>query len=155
MRQQNALANINSVARRAYEAGIVCAFHPNSPVGSVFRIEEDYSILLEGLDSRYCGYAPDTGHIAKGGMDPETIIRKYRPLIKHVHFKDIDTSSEEWSALGQGSIDHQGIVRYLKETGYDGWIMVEEESVAAESDPDHVTIQNGCYVRNILESISK
>ncbi|GGG60666.1 sugar phosphate isomerase/epimerase family protein [Paenibacillus radicis (ex Gao et al. 2016)] len=150
LRQRNALLSINAVARRAYEAGIECAYHPNSPSGSIFRIEEDYRVLLDGIDSRYCGYAPDTGHIVKGGMDAETIFRTYRPLIRHVHFKDMNLVSGQWSALGQGSIDHKAIVRYLQETGYDGWVMVEEESQEAELQPDRVTLQNGIYVREEL-----
>lgn len=152
-RQRNALANVNAVARRASEAGVVCAYHPNSPAGSVFRTEEDYRVLLEGLDPRYCGYAPDTGHIAGGGMDPERIFRQYRPLIRHVHFKDRDAASGKWSAMGEGSIDHVRLANYLHETGYRGWIMVEEESEAAESDPDRVTVQNGDYVRHTLQPV--
>ncbi|MBP1963110.1 TIM barrel protein [Paenibacillus aceris] len=149
-RQKNALANINAVSRRASEKEIVCAYHPNSPAGSIFRIEQDYRILLEGLDPRYCGYAPDTGHIARGGMDVETIFGTYRSLIKHVHFKDMDMTTGAWSALGQGSIDHLRIAQYLNATGYNGWIMVEEESIGAEADPDQVTLANGNYIRERL-----
>jgi inosose dehydratase len=151
-RQANALASINAVARRAFEQGIVCAFHPNSPTGSIFRIEDDYRVLFEGLDARYCGYAPDTGHIAKGGMNVEAIFRMYRPFIRHVHFKDMD-ANKTWTALGQGSIDHEAVTRYLRQTGYNGWIMVEEESAAAEADPDRVTVSNGAYIRDVLKPI--
>ncbi|RXZ79689.1 sugar phosphate isomerase/epimerase [Paenibacillaceae bacterium] len=152
-RQQNALTNINAVAVRAQAAGITAAFHPNSPSGSIFRTADDYQVMLEGLDGRFCGYAPDTGHIAKGGMDPEAILRSARSLIRHVHFKDMDTATGQWTALGEGSINHEAITRYLAETGYDGWIMVEEESAAAEQTPDEVTLQNGKYVRSVLEPL--
>ncbi|WP_274649556.1 sugar phosphate isomerase/epimerase family protein [Paenibacillus humicola] len=151
-RQANALANFNAVGRRAFEQGIVCAVHPNSPAGSIFRTRDDYGVLLEGLDPRYCGYAPDTGHIAKGGMDAGEIIRAYRPLIRHVHYKDMDKDGS-WTALGQGCIDHKAITRYLRDTDYDGWIMVEEESAAAEADPDRVTAANGEYVTRALKPI--
>ncbi|OMF26723.1 hypothetical protein BK133_19980 [Paenibacillus sp. FSL H8-0548] len=153
-RQSNALSNINAVAQRAFDQGIPCAYHPNSPSGSIFRVEEDYSVLLNGLDGRYCGYAPDTGHIAKGGMDVEAIIKTYRSMIKHVHFKDMNADGS-WTALGQGIIDHKGIVRFLNGTGYDGWIMVEEESKGAESDPDQVTLQNGIYIREALAPLGR
>ncbi|MBB6670692.1 sugar phosphate isomerase/epimerase family protein [Cohnella nanjingensis] len=149
-RQARALANVNAVARRAAERGIVCAFHPNSPAGSIFRTEADYRILLEGLDARCCGYAPDTGHIANGGMDAGAIFRDYRSLIRHVHFKDRDAATGRWTALGEGSIDHAAIVRYLRETAYDGWIMVEEESAEAEAAPDEVTVRNGRFIRETL-----
>ncbi|MCD9023709.1 sugar phosphate isomerase/epimerase family protein [Cohnella silvisoli] len=151
-RQTRALACVNAVSQRAYEKGIVCAYHPNSPSGSIFRTEDDYRVLMDGLDSRYCGYAPDTGHIAKGGMDVLNIIRTYRPMIRHVHFKDMNASGQ-WTALGEGDIDHPQVVRYLQETGYRGWIMVEEESKAAEHDPDRVTEANGRYIKGELAGL--
>lgn len=148
-RQKSALAGMNEVARMAYDQGITCAFHPNSPSGSIFRCEEDYKVLLGGLDSTYCGYAPDTGHIANSGMDPVEIFNTYRPLIRHIHFKDITTQGD-WTVMGKGVIDHLAIVRMLRDTGYDGWIMVEEESKRAESKPDEVTLENGQYVQERL-----
>jgi inosose dehydratase len=148
-RQANAIACINAVAARAADRGIASSFHPNSPPGSVFRVQEDYAFLLDGLDSRVVGFAPDTGHIAKGGIDVIEMFETYRSSIAHVHFKDI-AASGEWVAMGAGVIDFARIVTALRDTGYDGWIMIEEESKAAESDPDGATIQNGWYLRDSL-----
>jgi inosose dehydratase len=152
-RQNNALSCVNEVAKRASKQGIECAFHPNSPEGSVFRYQEDYEAMFEGLDTRYVGYAPDTGHIANGGMDPELVIRKNRAIIKHVHFKDI-TESNKWTSMGEGIINHSAIIKYLNETDYSNWIMVEEESEEAEHEPDSLTIQNGKYMDSIMNTIT-
>ena len=100
-RQKNLISCVNSVAARATDQGIACSFHPNSPAGSIFRTLEDYRILLDGLDSRIVGFAPDTGHIVKGGIDVIELLQAYASLIKHVHFKDI-TASGEWTAMGAG-----------------------------------------------------
>jgi inosose dehydratase len=64
-RQDRVLRCLRSVAARATDAGLVCAFHPNSPPGSVFRVADDYDRLLEGLPETV-GFAPDLGHIARG-----------------------------------------------------------------------------------------
>jgi inosose dehydratase len=148
-RQENAIACVNAVAARAADRGIVSSFHPNSPPGSVFRIEEDYQILLDGLDSRIVGYAPDTGHIANGGIDVIQTFERYRSSIVHVHFKDI-AATGEWAAMGEGVIDFPRVVTMLRDTDYTGWIMVEEESKAAEAEPDAATIQNGTYLEQSL-----
>lgn len=148
-RQANLIACVNSCAGRAVDQGIICSFHPNSPPGSVFRSADDYKVLLDGLDSRLVGFAPDTGHIAKGGMEVTEIFKKYRDLVKHVHFKDIDAMGV-WSAMGGGTIDFPWIVRMLRDTDYTGWIMVEEESQEAETDPDAATIKNGEYLLHSL-----
>ena len=148
-RQENAIACVNAVAARAAERGIVSSFHPNSPPGSVFRVLEDYEIMLDGLDGRVVGYAPDTGHIAAGGIDVYALLETYRSTIAHVHFKDIDAAGE-WAAMGAGVLDFPRIVTMLRDSGYAGWIMVEEESVAAESEPDAATIANGEYLWQTL-----
>lgn len=148
-RQRNGLSCVNAVAKRAYESGIISAYHPNSPEGSVFRTAEDYEIMFSGLDYRYVGYCPDSGHIAKGGMDVMRVFQNNGPQIRHVHFKDISTD-QQWRTMGQGVIDHGGIVKLLRNTGYEGWIMVEEESDQAEADPDQATVENGKYVNDVL-----
>jgi inosose dehydratase len=108
--------------------------------------------MFAGLDNRYIGYAPDTGHIANGDMDPLEIIRMSRSIVKHVHFKDI-SAEKRWMAMGEGVLDHVSIVQYLKNNNYSGWIRVEEESVEAELDPDQVTLQNGKYLAEHLIGI--
>jgi inosose dehydratase len=145
-RQTNCLSCCNSIGKRAGSAGIKTVFHPNSPPGSVFRTAEDYTMLLDGLNTDVVKFAPDAGHIAKGGMDPVTIIKKYASVIGHVHFKDMDNNGV-WTEMGKGSIDFSGIVKVLEEAGYNGWIMVEDESPQAELEPDAVTLANGEYLR--------
>ncbi len=148
-RQENTLACLDAVAQRAAERGIVSAFHPNSPAGSVFRSPEDYRLLLPELARRGLGFAPDSGHLYKGGLDPGAVVADARDLVRHVHFKDLDRSGA-WVGMGAGRSDFPGLVRQLSHQGYRGWIMVEEESPAAADDPDQATQQNGTYVRNTL-----
>lgn len=141
-RQQNCIACCNAIGRRAADAGLITVFHPNSPPGSVFRTGDDYRIMIDGLDPEYVGYAPDAGHIAKGGMDPVAIFEQYADRIGHVHFKDMTTSGQ-WALMGDGSIDFSAIIQVLQNIDYQGWIMVEDESPLAETDPDAATRRNG------------
>jgi inosose dehydratase len=148
-RQKNCIDCCNTLARRSADAGVPCAFHPNSPPASLFRTEEDYKVLLGGLDSGVLGFAPDAGHIAAGGMDVVRIFRQYAPMIKHVHFKD-RAAAGGWALMGKGGIDFPTVTADLKRAGYHGWIMVEDESPLAEVDPDAATRTNGAYVRSNL-----
>lgn len=149
-RQQNMISCVNAFAKRASEQGIICSNHPNSPDGSVFRTAEDYEILLNGLDERYIGYCPDVGHIAKGDMDPLEIIRKYRSTINLVHYKDMFEDGR-WALTGEGIIDFDNITLELKNTGYEGWIIMEDEFDEAIDDPDSVTIKDGIYRDKLLQ----
>ena len=151
-RQINLLSCVNELSRRATDRGINCAYHPNSPMGSNYRTAEDYQVLLNGLDETVTGWAPDVGHIAKGGMDPLSQMEEFRPLIKHVHYKDMFDGGK-WAQMGEGSIDFNSITCFLSETGYSGWIIVEDECDRAISDPDGVTLEDGDYVRDTIEPI--
>ncbi len=151
-RQKNLLKCVNTVAKRAADQGLVCSYHPNSPMGSIYRTEEDYKILLNGLDSQVIKYTPDVGHMAKGGMDPLTIIRQYRELVNCVHYKDMYEDGR-WAPMGKGIIDFDGITRELKNTDFEGWIIVEDECDEAITDPDGVTLTDGIYIKNVLKPL--
>jgi inosose dehydratase len=148
-RQINAVNCVNAVAERAFDRGVTCSFHPNSPPGSVFRCLDDYQFLLEQLNEKVVGFAPDTGHIAMGGMDVAALFSTYLHIIRHIHFKDMDISNE-WTAMGEGIINFPEVIHLLLDNGYQGWIMVEEESSFAEKDPDTAAVKNWDYIRKNL-----
>jgi len=139
-RQKNALTCVNNIAKRAAGLGIKSVFHPNSPPGSIFRTFDDYKLMLDGLDSKVVGYAPDSGHIINGGMDVYDIFRDYMSVIKHVHFKDV-AADGGWKIMGEGITDFVKIVEMLHRGGFDGYIVVEDESPEAEEDTEAVAIR--------------
>lgn len=147
-RQEDLLSCVRDVAERASARGIVSAYHPNSPAQSIFRTAGDYEVLLAGLDDRL-GWIPDTGHIARGGMDPLRLIEAHRGLIRHIHYKDMDAAGR-WAEMGRGVIDHEAITRYLVETGYSGWFVVEDESERAKPEPDQVTLEDWTWIERHL-----
>ncbi|WP_404455072.1 sugar phosphate isomerase/epimerase family protein [Oceanobacillus kapialis] len=151
-RQKQIINCANALGKRAFEQGVVASFHPASPATSYFRTQEDYNVLFELLDTRYIGYTPDAGHIKAGGMDPVNIINENLAIIKHVHFKDC-SNNFEWREMGTGDINFPAIVQNLKEYGYSGWIMVEEETEEAAVDPDKVIHEVGNYVHKKLEPV--
>ena len=148
-RRKNLVANVNAVSRRASEAGIKCSFHPNSPETSTNRTEEDYQVILTGLDSSATGWTPDVGHIINGGMEPLSKMKEYAELINHVHYKDWD-GNPEFALMGQGKVDLVGVTQWLKDRAYDGWIICEDEAPQAVDDPDGVTLHDGQWIRETL-----
>jgi len=152
-RQTNLLSCVNDIAERAVDRGIFCSNHPNSPEGSVYRTEEDYKILLNGL-SKNIGYTPDVGHIAKGGMDPLSIVKEYREKVNLVHYKDMYKDGR-WAPTGEGAIDFDSITKYLIDTNYEGWIVMEDECDEAITNPDGVTMEDGKFIDANIRSILK
>ena len=63
-------------------------------------------------------------HFADGyENEPYSILDEYMPYIKHFHFKlfEMTESGEEYS------IDYKGILQYLHDKGYDGYVSTEYE----------------------------
>lgn len=152
-RQDNQLTCMNAVAQRAANRGILAAYHPNSPLGSVCRTADDYDRMLNGIDARSLRWIPDVGHIAKGGIDILDLLNTYRSLIAHVHYKDMDAGGQ-WAVMGEGVIDFPTITRYLVETDYRGWLVVEDESPKAERDPDGVATADGAYMAAMVTAVT-
>ncbi len=148
-RRKNLLSCMDSVASRAAERGIVTCYHPNSAKNSLFRTREDYEIFFELTQHTRVGWAPDVGHIVNGGMDALALLKEGRSRICHVHFKD-RAADGTWAIMGEGTIDYPAIVRYLEESGYGGWIMVEDESPEAEKDSDGVVEKDGAYMKRFM-----
>lgn len=148
-RRDNLVANVNAVSRRAADAGLTCSFHPNSPETSINRTEEDYSAIIERLDSSVTGWTPDVGHIINGGMDPLTKMKEYAELINHVHYKDWD-GNPEFSLMGEGKVDLVGVTQWLHQQKYEGWVICEDEAPQAVDDPDGVTLHDGKWIAETL-----
>jgi inosose dehydratase len=93
----------------------------------------------------------DTGHLVVAGANPVDITRFARERISHVHLKDVDArlatrvrSGEIgyrdavarglYRALGDGDLDLVTIVRLLESIGYDGWYVLEQDTVLEAGD---------------------
>ncbi len=153
-RQKEIIKGANELGKRASENGIITSLHPISYKTSYWRFKEDYEVLFNGLDPRYMGYTPDVGHITFGGMDAVEIFKEALPLIKHVHFKDASIDYK-WMKMGEGDIDFPQCVQILHDNGYDGWVIVEEETPEAQLDTSNTIVEIGEYVKKNLHPIVK
>jgi inosose dehydratase len=140
VRQDNMLNCVHAVCERAVVAGVECSYHPNSPDTSIWRTPADYDRLLPLLNGDVCGWTPDLGHMAKGGLDLMKYVKEFRPIINHLHLKDMYENGD-WALMGEGTIDFVEIAQYLIETGFDGYIIAEDESDYAEKNPDEATFK--------------
>lgn len=92
----------------------------------------------------------DTGHAAAAGFAPEDLIARFGARIGHVHLKDLRRTVMErvrrddlsfnagvragmFTVPGDGCVDFGPVARWVRESGYAGWLIVE-----AEQDPKQV-----------------
>ena len=140
---------LSDLARWTADQGMPLAYHHH--MGSFIEDPEDIDWLME-FTSPEVNLCFDTGHLLFGGGDVLSTLRRWSNRVLHVHFKDVrpevvrDVRDNGRSFLdaviagaftvpGDGCIDFQPVADHLKETDYDGWIVVEAEQDPGKSPP--------------------
>ena len=159
-------AAANRLARRVRdEAGIRTVVHQH--LGTLVETGAEVRRLMAMTDPDLLGICLDTGHWTFGtGENPVDAVREFGSRIWHVHFKDADPAvmaesrANEWDGLtstghgvfcelGKGSVDFPGVLAALTETGYDGWIVVEQDILPGMGNPRESARRNREYLRGI------
>jgi inosose dehydratase len=131
---------VQRAADRCRERGLEGVFHHH--LGTDIESAEEVQQLLDATDVSLC---LDTGHLHLAGGDPLAALREWAPRIRQVHIKDgsrehaarIRAAGGDFAALvaqggfrtlGAGDIDPAAVVAVLRETGYTGWVVVEQDA---------------------------
>lgn len=132
------------------ETGLRTVFHHHC--GTFVETPEETARLLDMTAGDLVGLCLDTGHYVYAGGDPLELLRNHRERVWLVHFKDCDAETsafakaEGWDyvtairngifcGLGEGEVDHPSVLRELERTGYDGWIVCENEAPPGRVPP--------------------
>jgi inosose dehydratase len=137
------LTHLDQIALLAGRSAITATVHPH--VGTMVQTSDDVQRVLAGSSIGLC---LDTGHLLIGGVDPVTLAAEHAGRIRHTHLKDVDATwvrrvqSGEvtytdavregmYRPLGQGDLDIAAIVGSLECAGYDGWYVLEQDTILA------------------------
>ena len=124
----------NRAAEIGRTKGVTVAVHPSSHPNTLLFSRADYDRIF-GLLDRNVGWVPDTGHILRGGQDMQATLAAQRDRIRYVHLKDVDAAGK-WAMLGDGVCNVAAVLSSVGQAAnFNGWIVVEEESETAASDP--------------------
>ena len=135
------LTNLDRLADVAAERGVLAVLHPH--VGTMVETRSDVDRVLQGASIKLC---LDTGHLLIGGTDPLALTLQVPNRIAHAHLKDVDaalaarvqagelTYTEAvrkgmYTPLGEGDVDIAGIVTALRTNGFDGWFVMEQDTI--------------------------
>lgn len=130
-------ARVQAVVERCRERGYEPALHHH--LGHAIETPAEVERLLELTDVQLC---LDTGHLLLAGGDPVKALHDWAPRIGTVHIKDGSFRILEeggdlrtmmgkgvFPALGEGDLDLPGVVGALREIDYDGWVVVEQDTL--------------------------
>jgi inosose dehydratase len=138
------LANLDRLAERAEGRGVLATLHPH--VGTVVETRDEVHRVLDGSS---VPLTLDTGHLLIGGTDPAELAREAPDRIAHTHLKDVDAGRAErvragevtyteavrqgmYRPLGSGDVDVAGIVGTLEDAGFQGWYVLEQDTILTE-----------------------
>jgi len=136
-------ASLPRAVEIAHARGLDTALHPH--VGTVIETREAIDRVLAESDVPLC---LDTGHIFVGGGDPAAIARSHPRRIRHVHLKDADAGLAAdvrerrvryadavkrglFRRLGEGGAALGDVLAALKDAGYAGWGVLEQDIALA------------------------
>lgn len=159
-------AAANRLAKRVRdEAGVRTVVHQH--LGTLIETGAEVRRLMEMTDPDLLGICLDTGHWTFGtGENPVDAVREFRDRIWHVHFKDADpavmaesrrqgwhglesTGHGVFCELGKGAVDFPAVLAALREIGYDGWIVVEQDVLPGMGKPKESARRNREYLASI------
>jgi inosose dehydratase len=135
---------------RAQELVRSHGYEPSFHAHTATHVEAPWEIerLLELTD---VGLLVDTGHLLAGGSDPIQALRDWSERVNYVHVKDVrldvlgrvidDRADmlEAWRRgifceLGRGDVDLPGFFAELERSGYEGWVVVEQDRIPRDDE---------------------
>ncbi len=151
------------------ETGLPSLFHHHC--AGYVETPEEIARLLDMTDPDLLGLVFDTGHYlyGSGGTDPRLVlegVERFGCRIRHMHYKDCHPEiaararKHNWDyfeavrngvfcELGRGAVDFPGVTRWLRATGYDGWIVVEQDVLPGTGAPRESAQRNREYLYSI------
>ncbi|HEV2223520.1 MAG TPA: TIM barrel protein [Candidatus Acidoferrales bacterium] len=161
---------ILQVEQSAAEFGLRVVFHPH--VATFVETPMEVECLFDALAGTQVGLCLDTGHCVYGGGDPADEARKYRSALQYVHIKDIDArilgevrrqklnfeqaiGAGVFSRIGNGCIDFNGFFRFLAESRYSGWAIVEQDVIYGKTIVPPAESMRGSlsYLKNVVSKL--
>jgi len=162
---QSFAAEANRIAHAVQgETGLRTVFHHH--IGTWVETPEEMARFLSLTDPTVVGLCFDTGHYRFGGGNPVAGLHRHADRVWHVHFKDcaprvVEQSRRNgWDAiqsvehgvfceLGRGDVDFPAVIQELKDIGYSGWIVVEQDVLPGMGTPKESAQRNRDYIRSI------
>lgn len=146
------------------ETGLRTCLHPHG--ATYVETPAEVDTFLDRTDPDLVGIILDTGHYMLGGGDPVAAMRRYRERVWLVHFKDFDPQvverarTEGWAydrmvgeqvfpELGQGAVDFPAFIDAVREAGYRGWTVVEQDVLPGKGTPRESAARNRDYLRSV------
>jgi inosose dehydratase len=122
---------LTEIGRRTADVGIALGYHNH--MGALGQSPEEVARVLDAADPRFVKLELDVAHYYQAGGDPAKAVRDNKGRLLFLHIKDVerldDKGGYRFVELGRGVIDLPALFAALEATDYNGWAVVELDSV--------------------------
>jgi inosose dehydratase len=151
------------------ETGLQTVFHHHC--AGYVETPDEIARLLDLVDPSLLGLVFDTGHYVYGSGtdDPQCVqegLSRFADRIWYMHFKDCQPKIasrariEGWDyfqavrsgifcELDRGCVDFPAVIASLRNSGYRGWIVVEQDILPGMGTPRESALRNREYLKSI------
>ena len=163
----NYCKKISEIGKYLEDQGMPLAYHHH--MGTVIETQQDTERLLENTSDQV-KLILDTGHMLFAGGNSIEVANNFKERIIHVHCKDmrkkvLEKSLKEdfsfrqaflegaFTVPGDGFIDYEPLLTFLKKNNYNGWLVVEAEQDPAKANPLEYARIGYNYLSNVCKKI--
>jgi inosose dehydratase len=125
---------LTEIGRRAADLGVRLGLHNH--MGNLSQSPDEVRRVLDAADPNVVKLELDVAHYHQAGGHPADAIREHATRLLFLHIKDVESpapggrpSSYRFVELGRGRVDLPGVFASLAAVGFDGWAVVELDSV--------------------------
>jgi inosose dehydratase len=150
---------LNAIGKQTAALGVPLVFHPH--MGQIGQDPADVAVIMKKTDPKAVKLLLDTGHWAAAGGDPVKAVKEYGKRIAVLHVKDVidkpDAVAEagkppkkyQFVELGQGKVDFKGVLNALKANKFQGWAIVELDTVPKDRAPKDAAAANKAFLESL------
>ena len=148
------------------ETGLRTVFHHHC--AGYIETADEIATLLSLTDPKRLGLVFDTGHYCYGANSSDVVaaLDRFADRVWYIHLKDCEPEvarrarAEQWDyftalrhgvfcELGKGSVDFPALLDRLRERGYDGYVLVEQDILPGMGTPKESARRNRDYLRSL------
>lgn len=125
---------LTEIGRRTADVGVTLGLHNH--MGNLSQSPAEVRAVLDAADPVLVKLELDVAHYHQAGGKPADAIREHAGRLLFLHIKDVESPvpgrgprSYRFVELGRGQVDLAGVFASLGAVDFDGWAVVELDSV--------------------------
>lgn len=154
---KKAADQFNQWGQQVQKLGMKFAFHNHNYEFQKFGGQTGWDILMEKTDPKLVGWEMDCYWITQAGLDPLTMMKKYKDRLQMLHLKDrkpgfptsqtLNPTAEHFTEVGSGTINWKAILAQAQAQGIEHYFVERDSGDKSPIDSIRVSYQ---YLNGIL-----